>query len=243
MTGAVLVTPEDGVDVWHIGTMEPADRGQRGASLEGPCLSVSVDPLAWRRIARLGGGRLWRLVSPEPVLVDVYATLDAQEGQIFDWARRMGYVLPGVGYRAWRFDDEIEEWCYSLHATRADAENETQEDEGPAGVPAVEQIALVTGTVALAEYCSVPLGHVLEARTWMMLPWIDAHCPEALGPWWDEAYTPRQLSAPRGGVLPSRLGIAAWRECDWREAIDASAEGDVMRRKASLRPATASCPA
>lgn len=41
--------------VWHVGSLDPADRQFRPGDLEGRALSVSEHPDAWRQIARLSG--------------------------------------------------------------------------------------------------------------------------------------------------------------------------------------------
>ncbi len=43
---------------YHLGSLDPDDRGEQGESHEGHLLSVSTCPLAWRSIARLGGRKL-----------------------------------------------------------------------------------------------------------------------------------------------------------------------------------------
>lgn len=51
--------------VAHVGTLDVTDRGVANrTSLEAFCLSVSVDPDAWRGIARCGGAPAWTLSRP-----------------------------------------------------------------------------------------------------------------------------------------------------------------------------------
>lgn len=236
MPDSWLITPVSGVDVWHVGSLDRALRGAQGSSLEGPCLSVSVDPLAWQRIARLGGAPLWRLECEAPVFVDVHALLAERSVELRRWALHAGWVVESVLYRSWQFDEEVDAWRYSAHETYSEAVLESESEEGPEGGPAVQSIACVRGTSALAEWCRVPVRDLLDADEMMILPWINAHCLEAFGPWWPETYDPCALSAARGGILPSRQGQARWRQVDWREALDASAEGDVMRSPGVVRP-------
>lgn len=223
-----LIAPQPGVDIWHVGTLVAEHRGRQGASLEGPCLSVSVDPLAWRRIARLGGAQLFRMDAERPVFCDVHALLREAEGEVRAWAVRMGFVREGVAYRAWWHDEELDAWVYSTHKCRAEAESELEADDavGPDGGPAVQEVACAHGTDRLAAWCAVPITQLTDAQQWMVLPWIDAYCPEALGPWWSEAYEPACLSAPRGGILPSRLHAVRWSPAEWHDAVDASEDGE-----------------
>ncbi|XAI97053.1 hypothetical protein [Dolichospermum phage Dfl-JY45] len=177
----------------------------------------------------------------EPVFVDVHGTLHDREAEILDWAAHMGYVEPRVIYRAWSFDDEFEEWRYSTHSSASEAEQETCELEGPDGQPAVESVATVAGTRRLAEWCAVPACQLLDATSWMVLPWIDVHAPDAVGPWWDDAYAPQCLSAPRGGVLPSRQASVRWVPATWSEAFDASEAGVAMRVLEAARANAVAC--
>lgn len=218
--------------LWHIGRLDPGLRGARGESQEGHCLSVSTDPLAWRRIARLGGEPLWRFEGRAQVtFVDLLELCRRQPAVIAEWGVAQGLLrLETVWRAAVPMGDDYDDdgaWGYTLHATEDEAWGEAPDwvdpEDLPAGVVLVERAEIWAPTETLRVQCELADRDVREGLQMAALCWIDHHVPEALGAWWSEIYAPSALSAPRGGILPSRQARCAWVRARWEDASDASA--------------------
>jgi len=200
--------------VAHVGTLDPGRRGVANrTSLEAFCLSVSLDPDTWRGIARCGGAPTWTLSKPGAAWFDACALSDAQEVEIINWAVGEGLAERMTLWRAWRFDDEADDWAYLILADEASAIAEAEEDwetAGPDGDPAVEPFDGVVLTPAAmaalerwADPCHAMGGLVILFADRVLAPAI----PDLVGVWWDEIDDPLSLSCARGGVLPSRLPL------------------------------------
>lgn len=200
--------------VWHLGTLNPADRGGLySSSLEGDCLSVSECPAAWQKIARLGGSPIQELTKPEGQFLDIYAVLDAPElrASVLAWALDQGLVVPAQKWRSWNTDEDGE-WHYVLCNTQAQVEAERDgmdDDEAPAGHRGVEPMDVVVGTLKLAERLSQTLHEVecCDCMDFAILMWARAQA-SIDGVYWNEELNPGRLSAPRAGIFPERL--AEW---------------------------------
>lgn len=205
-------------EVFHFGTLDPAQQPVAHGSLEGHCLSVSHCPEAWRRIARLGGTQLFSLRKPGARFVDVlkvYRTATLRK-RIEVWAIEQGLAEWKTLYRAW-VQVEDASWAFMLAATPEqalaecswDAEATQEEVEGPNGPgTAIEPVTVLAGTAKLARRVRHYDLTVRDAFDYAMLCWIEDCLPDVDGAWWREAYDPAAYSAPRGGILPSRL--AQW---------------------------------
>lgn len=211
--------------VLHIGTLDPARRGAQGESLEGHLLSVSLAPHAWRRIARLGGNPLHALSKPQGIcLLDLHATEkdDQLRSLIEQWALQEGLLERKTLWRAWRYDSEEDAWGYTLHATedeaRAEVDEEEDEPSGPDDAPAVQPHELLAGTPALAALVKIVGLGQRDGFDYAAALWAERTQPEVDGVWWEEEYDPAGLSAPRGGLFPSRITELTATEIDWKDA-------------------------
>lgn len=193
MTLPILVIPE----VMHLGFLR--ERPAPKISHEGRCLSVSLHPDAWRRIARLGGSPLWALEHAQGRFVDFYALTAAHHQEALAWARNKQWLR--------------EEWLYHLEMTDEDGEVDgyvvfesydealDESDDCPERI-----ISRVRGHVACdamqqALGISVPLGF---AERWATIEWL-ADTSDADGIWWDDMLDPSRFSAPRGGIFQHRV--------------------------------------
>ena len=211
----ILTTSE----VFHYGTMNPAQQPASHGSLEGHCLSVSHCPEAWCEIARLGGSMLFSLQKPDARFVDVLKVSRSKilRRHIEVWAIDNGLAEFATLYRAW-VQDEESNWGYMLttSAEKAlaecawDDEDATQEEvEGPDGPgTAVEPVTVLIGTAKLTQRVRHYNLADHDAFDYALLCWIEDCLPDVDGAWWLETYDPIAYSAPRGGILPSRL--AQW---------------------------------
>lgn len=203
--------------VYHVGSLDPSDRGRlHSSSQEGPCLSVSLCPEAWTAIARLGGSPLHEMRREGAVFLDVHAALDEAElrAVILGWAETEGLVVFREQWKAWRFDDETEEWGYLLADTREDAAMELDDEaDGPDGGPAIELTMGYAATTGLADRLGVPPVHDVFAVDFAALAWARQVAPIVLGRlvdgvWFRDGYDPERLSAPRGGIFPE--AVQSW---------------------------------
>jgi hypothetical protein len=205
--------------VAHVGSLDAGRRGVANRySLEAFCLSVSVNPDAWRGIARCGDAPEWTLARSGAVWLDACSLSDAQEEEIIDWAVGAGLAERTTLWRSWRFDDEADSWAYMVlpdqDAAIAEAEEDWEgsgPDEGPAVEP-VDGVRLTAASMCALERWSDPChaigGLVILFADRVLAPAI----PDLVGIWWDEIDDPLSLSCARGGVLPSRLPLLEIRE-------------------------------
>lgn len=201
--------------VLHIGTLDPALAGRN--NYEGHCLAVSLCPLAWRRIAKLGGLPLWQLACDKGLYLDLLAAGREKSLRrlIEDWAVSAGYGTRAQIWRAWSTDEDGA-LVYSTHATEALAREEAGEDlffPNGSAVPSVESERVLTGTRRLIEHVRVTDLGACDAFDYVAIVWAEATQPALTGVWWQEQYAPERLSAPRGGIFPDRLGRFKASQC------------------------------
>ncbi len=215
--------------VHHIGTLDATKRGHFiGESLEGHLLSVSTCPQAWQAIARIGGAPLYEMTlknGQRAVFADMPAILyktpyQAMRDRIVQYCIGEGYARPGLLWRSYDTDEEGG-WRFSTYATRAEAiaecpalDEEEYADGDPESIPSEKGHFLVE---SYETYIASPrlLAHVRQrscgqdALEWMAMVWLEEVVapvvPTLVGAWWQDAYDPDALSAPRGGIFPDRI--------------------------------------
>lgn len=194
--GVILASPDPvlGTDpplvefdeVYHVGTLDAADR--KGGSYEGEGLSVSLHPDEWSQIAKLPG-QTWTLerADGDPLrLVSWHDLDDVVRGQARGWVRREEvYVL-----RKW--DDEYEQWLSFEFLTREEAEAEAEfaEDDIASDVS-----WRATDDFPGRVYTDVDCSDVLLAA------YVRHERPDLDGVWWEDDYDPDVLSCPRGVLV------------------------------------------
>jgi hypothetical protein len=219
--------------VYHIGTLEPRHRGRHGESLEGQALSVSCCPHAWQTIAELGGNPWWKLQRSDAQFIDLYALREEPKilNRFIAWGLRCNLIESRELWRAWSVDEEGD-WRYSLHSSEDEARFESC-DEAPQGQQPVEPLRTWVGTAALAQRVGWRSLAQRDAIDFLALALIEDTQPDIDGLWWREDYDPDVLSAPRGGILPSRL--AQWR----RQRIEPAQVDDCEAPDGQIRPVRA----
>lgn len=111
--------------VYHVGSLDPADKGCHGESYEGDGLSMSVHPEAWIAIARLGGLPTWSTDIGRMCIVDGHELV--RDESMMHWAAAGGWVTSIHGAcRLTYFDVEFECTTSSLFRSRAEAEREAE---------------------------------------------------------------------------------------------------------------------
>jgi len=190
---------------WHIGTLKIEDRGW--GSHEGSCLSVSVDPIAWRSIAGLDGP-LNQFKKPGATFVDAHTCLRVKPlmREILTWGTRERYVVRKQVYRIAWFDSEREKWSHFTFLDEQQAKREFRsfrEEE----LDQVRYSSFVgyVPTARMTErmrHTTLPLAFV---RDFALMIFVDEQVPEADGVWWRDHYDPAGLSAPRGAIFERQI--------------------------------------
>lgn len=184
--------------VYHQGALVSRPGRAGRYSLEGPTISVSVDPAAWRRIARLDGNLFEIRLNGNPVL-DMLALNEPEyantRAKIRAFALEEGLATEGVVFRCdGYFEDEP---VFSLHETYDDALMEADDDPD-----AVSEVPQLVGTEALAQACNVAKVDLSLVNDFATIVFAEKVLGLA-GVWWSEEFDPVALSAPRGGIFHS----------------------------------------
>lgn len=196
--------------VSHVGA--PAGPMRRAhASHEGPGLSVSECPGAWRRIAGLGG-MTYRMGPTGNVpgrFVDWHMLRsNVERAQLLEAADRAGLIERGTAWEIKSFDAEWDDWLVSYTDSESEAEFEAELGEESVVVSKVE---VWRATEALTAYWAAQFDGALEAvhvEQVAVQAVLGAAHPTLDGMWWHDELDPARLSAPRGVIFPHRVG--AW---------------------------------
>lgn len=211
-------------EVFHIGALKPGtlkpSRRKRTRSFEGPGISVSLVPTAWRSIVKLGGLPLFALFKPDGTpgrFVDLTSAENRTklERMVLD----SGLVVPVQSYFVEIYDEEgevsgeLEVPTFALALREAD-ENEDAIREGVGYKP----------TKSLLDWWSKSFTESMPFPFEMATLKLLEEQTDLDGAWWNEELDPIKLSAPRGVIFPNRQ--VEWKavEIDWSEAPDAEDE-------------------
>ena len=202
--------------VWHIGNLKKLrpKRTGRSGSHEGPGMSVSECPEAWRSIAGINGP-LWRLSRTDGELgrfVDFHALTKAQLDDYVATAVRRRLIRRSKGWRIELIDEEGHgRWV--VFANRHDAEHQLGDcDDGM-----IEEVVAYEATAKLdtwwRQYFTRSLAKCSPRAAHEELATLKLMMDEGRydGVWWYDKYDPDGLSAPRGVIFPTRL--AEWERC------------------------------
>lgn len=177
-------------EVFHVGTLNPADR--RTDSYEGEGLSVSMHPDEWAAIARLVG-TTWRLARPDGALLRFASFHDLTEQdrhRLRNWGAARGWVEQRTAYRVSWFDDE---WNTTMSVDLAG------EDQAHAEAEEVE--GTVAPVVVWRATEAFPDGRVhggVDPTDLLLVAYVRACRPDLDGVWWADRWDPARLSCPRG---------------------------------------------
>lgn len=185
--------------VWHVGSLNPADKNMHGSSQEGTGLSVSECPEDWCYIVRLGGHPTWEFARANAQFLDFLAMTEPQQAALLAWAMDKGYVEMQDRFKFSYLDCESECERFQMFETREDAEYEaTEYEDAP-----IEVVTVPCPTQAMHDR----LGFTADAIGVMDLVatfYVEDET-ELDGVWWFEDHAPELLSAPRGVIVPRRL--------------------------------------
>lgn len=188
--------------LWHVGSMNPADKNDW--SYEGQGLSVSVHPEDWTAIARLGGSPTWELARAGGALLHFHALTSAQRDQIDAWGVEQGFVEPVTRWRVSWYDEDLDDTVSMLCETKHEAlaEAEFREDEDGAE-PTPTRVQVLAATATFPDHTVQP--GTTAIREPLAALWVSTHRPDLDGVWFEEEYDPLNLSCPRGVIAKDRL--------------------------------------
>ena len=217
--------------VTHIGSLNPADKGLRGASYEGAGLSFSIHPEDWEAIAQLGGNDWWEVDLTGRQFVDGHQALRLASEGLATWGQANGLITScqefAVAWEDSEWEEMVEMVVPTLELAQAEvedmaevegmAEDEFKITQRQGWAPTVKLLeAMRHMTSRAGEPCPDALQSVLTV-------WAEHHGLD--GVWWEDTYSPEQLSAPRGVIFPDKVP-----ELSFKKAREASA------RPRGLRP-------
>ena len=183
--------------VYHVGTLQASDKGCRGTSLEGRGLSVSINPDAWTKIAKLGGLPCWQLDSQKGCFLDFHKLSKERLDEIAAWGVDHDLTIARDGWSVSWLDDELGHACEMLFTDRESAETEAD------GWREINPKRLLASTEKLAQRAGYKPD---PAQTLDFLAISFAEDVLAVdGVWWKDELDPVRLSAPRGVIFPARL--------------------------------------
>lgn len=196
--------------ITHIGTLDAADKGAQGDSLEGAGLSVSRHPEAWESIARLGGLSWWESDAKDLQILNGHSFVKRYAEALQNWGLEQGLVEPAMAYIIGWTDGETDTRCESWMDTREEAEGELEcyEDEEPdirehpTVAPTAKLVAFMAHRASRAGRVSPSILDDL-ATAWAQDKGLD-------GVWWADTLDPESLSAPRGVVFPEKVHKLSW---------------------------------
>lgn len=180
-------------ELWHVGSLCPEDK--KNWSLEGQGLSVSLHPDDWSCIASLSGPT-WRLTKTKNTFLDYHRLTTATRKQIADWGIERGYVERKTVFSASWFDDEWDQMMSMTFLTREEALDQVDDEEERVE----EQISLVA-TAGFPDH-TVSAGDIDPSEILSVLWGTEKDFD---GVWWNDAYDPSRLSAPRGVIRVDKV--------------------------------------
>lgn len=204
--------------LWHVGTMDQDMKGRthNATSLEGSGLSVSCDPDAWIRIAKLGGNPVWELrvdgLGQPGCFVDTHSLDDAHLEVVQDWAQHTGLLEPCTLIVVSWYDSETDGTVEMVFDSSIEQErNRAQEELRSIG----DEDATLTHRISwrasekLNERTGfkIDLGNALDMA---LAAYIEDNDRQGIfsGLWWEETLDVANFSAPRGVILKDR--VDAW---------------------------------
>lgn len=197
--------------VTHIGTLNPAHKGNRGDSHEGEGLSVSRHPEAWEAIAQLGGFPWWESESQHLRFLDGHRFLERARTALETWGIREGWVTPGQAHVVGWLDLETEERRSAWFPTLPEAQAEhALLEEDPDSEATLGTWATVIPTPKLMAFMGHHRAVALTPSVFDDLATAWAHDQKLDGVWWADRLDPDSLSAPRGVVFPERVDSLSW---------------------------------
>lgn len=192
--------------LWHVGSLQIADKGVQGPSQEGSGLSVSIHPEDWTSIARLGGYPTWDVRRKLNQFLDFHKLTKAQRKSLQDWGVAKGYIALKQQWEMRYYDSELDDECCGVFDTEAEARREVPdwlEESEPAKIT---EVTLPCPTPAMEERLQFS-ARLCDAMDMAATFWVEDET-QMDGVWWNDVYAPATLSAPRGVIV--RRALPQW---------------------------------
>ena len=221
--------------VWHIGSMDPGEKGE--GSLEGEGLSISTHPEEWQQIAELGRGPVWELTRKGNRLLDFHRLTRAQRSAMADWGVQQGLIERKPAWQVRWWDSEDRAFRY----VEAESEEEAKAEAEPVGGKVKALSSVAYPTARLRQATRNPRASSVVAMDLLATVYAD----KALGwdgVWWQDTLDVPGLSAPRGVIFPSRLPGWQRRQVDMGEIESYGAPGSKVSGKLTIEEAEVGLP-
>jgi hypothetical protein len=200
MTTAMRVPLVRYSEVWHVGSLNPADKGRDGNSHEGAGLSVSRDPEVWAEIAKLVGPT-HGLRRADAAFLNYHRF--TRRDVACEWAVSQGLLFYGHFFEVSWYDSEWDDRLHTLFMSREQAAAEfdaVRESDDSAELRPMEGWC---GTRRLSGRMGFEVDPIF-AEELAISCWVeDATALDGI--WWQDQFAPERLSAPRGVIVLSRL--------------------------------------
>lgn len=199
-----IIAKRDLSFVYHVGTFT---KQKKQYSLEGAGISVSKDPSAWQRIARLSGD-LWKLEKKNPKWFFAHDHLD----KAMKWCLANGWLVKSTKWLVPQYDEEGEESFLQF-----DTEEEAlKEADDPSEVK--EQSDAASFDLKGIKYWKATYTtKVNDSFGESLAPVFYAEAHGFDGVWWEDVYAPNAYSAPRGVIFTSKM--SSWKKTKLDDAL------------------------
>lgn len=191
--------------LYHVGELDAQPLVNSRSSYEGPCLSVSEVPNAWRAIARLGDAPLWKLTKNENQFLNMHRMSKALKEAVLQWGTETGLTENREGWVTELSSSDEDGMPYtrlSLSATYEMAVRDFGAD-GDDDVSARYTLMMPFATEKLSIYARQKVDLMLATDMLTL-----AYAEQVLGldgVFWDEELDVLAYSAPRAGIFPRKL--------------------------------------
>lgn len=190
---------------FHVGDITKKEKKR---SFEGSGLSVSMNPDAWRKIARLNG-ETYLVHKKSPLFLDIHALSLEKRKSIFNWGIIEGYLTEGEKW-VYRYDDEdepmymsflsYEDWLKHMGLDPNDSLDQEEISKSD-----ITRVTCFLGTDKLYQEAGWDLGNEPSlAETFCILRYAD-EVLEIDGVYWSDILDVYRYSAPRAVIFQSRL--------------------------------------
>ena len=212
-------------EVYHVGTMDQNMKGRthNRFSQEGNGLSVSTEPLSWRRIAKLGGNPIWSVKKGCGNLkfVDSHAMKPKHWKAVTDWALKEGYIEPTViGQLSWIDGETEERVMMEFDISTPEGEARMNKEHQACMDDWYEDLKLETAiSFGVTSKMTKRLGFeqdIIFARDMALTFFVEDALfdQQAIdGVWWKDKDDPENYSAPRGVIHLRALPNCSVAEC------------------------------
>lgn len=192
-------------------------KSSRPCPHEGLAFAVSITPLAWAMIARIGTDAPVVVLRFDRPALDFYQWLGKrmleEVREVTDWAVGNRWIARGTDVLVWSLaqtEGGESQKVFSRYP-RGGKDHEHYERQLESGDAAEEPVISIEETPGwrfskkltdrMSEHYVIPDGPCLSAEVFNL--WLQDQYPEFGMVWYDETLDPAELSAPRGAILPA----------------------------------------